>query len=1316
MRKFLLGIIFLSVHYMAFAQSYDPGTIGNNQTIYFRTAPASLTFISATSGGTVPYTYQWQRSDDSGITFYDLSGETQTVFTSESLSDITFFRCRVTDGSSLSVNTNAVKITIWNVGAIGNSQIIVPRTAPQPLSFITAPTGQTIPYYFQWQESDDNGATFYDLDGANLATYSPITLASRTLFRCRVSDAANFNRLTNTVIIDMRSSLVAGTIGSSQSVCYETAPAAFTVTEASGGTPPYEYQWQYSEGGTTWLTISGATSASYSPPALTSDRWYRRWVRDASGRAITSNTVQIAVYPVLTGGTIGSDQTIYSGASPNALTETQPASGGSGSLTYQWQSSADGSGWSDIAGATSVGFTPPALDANTWYRRIVVDGTCGSVASNSVLIFVINSVTLFTTETPVEPGRDYMTQFDLGTRFEVLSSGFITKARLYTSSWEGGSHQIRFWRLNSQGTYELIAGPFDWSFSSGQSGWREMDLPNPITADAGQVYMISITTGENVFAYSPDFTPVSSNSYIRYLRSNYTPSIGNAPNSVMSNDLESYFRDIVFIPFSPGIAGVSTTICNNTAPPTLEQISAPSGGFGLPYTYQWQNSTNGTVWYNIEGATSSSYSPPVLTVTSNYRRVVSSGGYSINGPQVNIRVNVPFTSAQFNSSMEIYENSSTYLNVVLTGGTPPYTINYSRDGVAQTALTNYTSGTGIFTGLLNGTYVYTLTSVIDAFGCTPGTLGNSVTVDATLTGSITNTNKALLIVNSSVVTPDGLGWYDGFLLRIKPYFDWFGIPYDLWDIATNPILPDFNNYALIIFGHRNVYYADYIGEGQQEYPINSLETAINNGVGLFSFDVHLFDFPSAFNITGGNLAVTSGTVNINPTHYITQYHNDLYASNNSTVYLKNQASIVIGASGYTLSNGVSLATMSDATNSAPLLQAGTYGLGKIVKWSTYTWMMEGYLGPVYGMDDLIWRGIVWAARKPFVMQGIPPMITVRIDDVDGNRAQNMLNFSWLDIFNENGFIPWLGLLTNELSPSNIDRLRVKISNKLATSSPHAFGYEDYIYYDVDGPTAGFNSRTNVLAAWNFFSSHGLQVSNYVLPHYYLMDEQAVDALAEIGVKFIGNVISYRDYPLVTDPAIAGFNYPGPWLNGGPYRLLGRDGTANRGQPLFYAGNVTLSGNTFFNCLTEIGDDSPYGYEWYPSLGTPTEAVYRGVRHLRRALDGMFMPVLFTHENQMTMDAATWDQILKGVINGVSTYNPEFRSMDYAVQYLKAKEDLEITNVTDHPSFVNISCSGVNDMGTRCYLFTESDNQISSRLVDLPTVSSTSTPVTVAVPK
>ena len=37
-------------------------------------------------------------------------------------------------------------------------------------------------------------------------------------------------------------------------------------------------------------------------------------------------------------------------------------------------------------------------------------------------------------------------------------------------------------------------------------------------------------------------------------------------------------------------------------------------------------------------------------------------------------------------------------------------------------------------------------------------------------------------------------------------------------------------------------------------------------------------------------------------------------------------------------------------------------------------------GQFQGIDDLVWRGIVWAARKPFVMRGMPPFISMRVDD------------------------------------------------------------------------------------------------------------------------------------------------------------------------------------------------------------------------------------------------------------------------------------------------------------------------------------------------
>ncbi|MDR1259279.1 MAG: hypothetical protein LBK65_08400 [Tannerellaceae bacterium] len=92
----------------------------------------------------------------------------------------------------------------------------------------------------------------------------------------------------------------------------------------------------------------------------------------------------------LTAGAIGVAQFICYGATPATLTQTTAPSGGggTGSYTYQWQSSADDSSWSDINGAKSATYSPGALTASTYFRRNVTSGTYGTMSGASVLITV----------------------------------------------------------------------------------------------------------------------------------------------------------------------------------------------------------------------------------------------------------------------------------------------------------------------------------------------------------------------------------------------------------------------------------------------------------------------------------------------------------------------------------------------------------------------------------------------------------------------------------------------------------------------------------------------------------------------------------------------------------------------------------------------------------------------------------------------------------------------------------------------------------------------------------------------------------------
>jgi hypothetical protein len=1292
------------------------GSVGTPQTICANTAPAPLTQLTAPSGGTGIYTFQWQSSPNNS-TWTNISGATLAGYSPPALSASTYFRRTVTSGTYTPVNSSQVLITVSPAITLAQLHDNITITDNSSTNINTVITGGTSPFTINYSRNDIAQAIINNYSsGANIST-GVLTAGVYTYALISVTDAKGCiaqNLGSNIKVTVDYGPLSAGSIGLPQTICANTAPDPLTqITAPTGGTGTYTFQWQSSPDNSVWTNISGATLAGYSPPALSANTYFRRTVSSGTYTPVNSSQVLITLSPaitlaqlhdsititnysstdintVITGGTspftinysrngvaqqtissyssgtniptgeltegvyiysltsvydargciaqnlgtsititvthdlalsagsIGTAQTICANTAPAPLTQLTAPTGGTGTYTFQWQSSPDNSTWTNITGATLEEYSPPVLTSNTYFRRNVKSGSYNPVNSAQVLITVSPAITLAQL-------HDNITITDnSSTNINTVITGGISP------------YKIDYSRNG-------VAQPTINSYSSGTS-----ISTGVLTAGIYTYSLISVTDAIGCIAHS----------------------LG-----------ESITITVDYGPLSAGSIGTSQTICANTVPSPLTQLTAPSGGTGI-YTFQWQSSPNNSTWTNISGATLAGYSPPALSASTYFRRTVTSGTYTpVNSAQVLITVSPAITLAQLHDNISIASNSSVNINVVITGGTSPYTINYSRNEVAQQTINGYYSGGGISTGILTkGIYTYSLTSVTDAAGCSAQSIGTDIRVNATdsLIGA-TNSNKALVIVNS------GSDYYSDYVTYIAPYLDNFGIPYDLCDISTTT-LPELSDFAVLIFGHDYVY--------SNGYPISAIETAVNNGVGLYSFDSHLFDYSSAFNTLISTRSVNSDQINISDySHFITKYHSpDIYSPTNDIVPLLNNMAVHQNSR---LVNGTVLANIGTGSETVNLLEISNYGMGKVVKWSGYEWVTESILGPVYGMDDLIWRGIAWAARKPFVMQGLPPMFTMRVDDASGDGYGVTGNWEWINICNDYGIIPWCGIFLNYMNQTNVDILKSLQDRNLVTSAPHAFGGSTFLYFNHDNITSPvFDAAANTRIGRDFFIENGLKISNYLVPHYYEISSEALPEVRAMGIEFLGiHMLPDNLY------------YTSPWLNCAPYRI-NRNGTDHYARPVYYGGYVDLSGISFFNCITEIRDDG--GYEWYPDNNVDSTAA-RGIRHMRRALNSMVLPVLFTHEYYFdVISPENFREIIRSITTAVSEYNPEYTSTDYAVKYIRAKSNIRITAVQENQSDIEITYNGSNDMDTKCYLFTEPGGQITSRFILLPQVSGNST--------
>lgn len=333
----------------------------------------------------------------------------------------------VTCGTIMSSNSTSVTVYFNQYGCSSSTITAVGSTAsPKTVSVtwpaltggtISAPTSQNINYNhtpaqinaslatpgdcsaatYQWYSSPDN-TTYSAISGATGQNYQPPALTATTYYKREAFCASQMAYTTNIETITVNAPLATGTITpSTLTANFNAAPTSgFSVSTPTGGNLTYTYAWQIASASAGPYThIPGATAQSYTPTGQTASMWYNV-VQYSNGDSVTSSPVELIVNPQVFPGTITPNYlVITSGTSPGVISGNAATGGNcSGSYSYQWQSSTNGTTWTNITGATSLTYTPGTLTSATWYRRQV---TCGTdlESSNAAQIVIGTSNTSY---------------------------------------------------------------------------------------------------------------------------------------------------------------------------------------------------------------------------------------------------------------------------------------------------------------------------------------------------------------------------------------------------------------------------------------------------------------------------------------------------------------------------------------------------------------------------------------------------------------------------------------------------------------------------------------------------------------------------------------------------------------------------------------------------------------------------------------------------------------------------------------------------------------------------------------------------------
>jgi choice-of-anchor A domain-containing protein len=665
------------------------GSIGSNQSTCLSSfTPATFTETGAPSGGSGTLEYQWQNSPDN-TTWTDISGATSQTYTSGARSATTYFRRGARrQGCSSYLYSSSVSVTFNTPATISAS-----NTGP----FCTGGTVQLNSSInlglgtVSW-----TGPSSYSASGQNVTRGSVTTAMSGTYNVSYTAPNGCTASSSTTVTINASPSITTQPTGF-------TACIGSTQTVAVVATNAASYQWQSSPNNSTWTNISGATGVNYPAISTGAGTTYYRVIVNANAGCTnaTSNSATVVIVNDPSVSVSGGGTNICSGGSANL---TANVSNGTGTTTYQWESSPNNATWTAIGGATNSTYNPTGITGTTYYRVIATQtgNGCGSATSASVV------VTVFADPTVNVTGTTTLCSGSSTTLTANITAG--TGTPTYTwQQWNGSTWNNVGSNSNTYGTGALSSST-QYRVSVTMSGVG-CD-PNISTGTTVTVNPVpSVTAGSNspvLVGNTINLTATTGNSGASFnwtgpnsfSSSTQNPSITNA-----STLMGGTYNVTITLAGCTGTSSTNVTI-NTAIPPTIttqptgfteciggtQTVSVAASGTA-PLSYQWQSSPDNSTWTNIGGATAATHTPSSTGAgTTYYRCVVTNAGGSATSNSATVIV-VADPSVSISGATTICSGGTATLTSTVSNGTG--TTNYqwqsSPDGSTWTNIGSATS-------------------------------------------------------------------------------------------------------------------------------------------------------------------------------------------------------------------------------------------------------------------------------------------------------------------------------------------------------------------------------------------------------------------------------------------------------------------------------------------------------------------------------------------------------------------------------------------------------------------------------------------------